>query len=127
MNIFKKFLNKEKTSSETVEIDEEALQQQIIEHEEKLKNSDDEDLTETLNALGKLYYQLGNIDKSIEYYERSISQEKALGSSFTELMKLYNIKRKEAVEAKNDAEVQEYLTKIDALMQLSKDVMRGRI
>jgi len=127
MNIFKKFKKKETNNIQTEDFDEETLKKQIAQHEETLKDSKYDDLTETLNELGKLNYQLGNIDKAIEYYEWSISEEKALGTSFTELMKLYNIKRKEAVEANNNTEVQEYLNKIDALMQLSKDVMRGRI
>ena len=42
-------------------------------------------------------------------------------------MNLYNAKLKEARESGNDEEIQYYLNKIDALMQRSKDLLRGRI
>src|SRR5699024_9961006 len=126
MNIFKKFKKKETNNIQTEDFDEETLKKQIAQHEETLKDSKYDDLTETLNELGKLNYQLRDIDQAIEYYEWSISEEQASETSYTELMKLYNIKNKEADEANNNTEVQEYSNKIDALMQLSKDVMRGR-
>ena len=41
------------------------------------------------------------------------------------LMKLYNKKRQEAAEAKDDEKVKEYMDKVQNLMQMSKDMIRG--
>lgn len=43
----------------------------------------------------------------------------------TDLMKLYNKKRQEAAEAKDDEKVKEYMDKVQNLMQMSKDMIRG--
>lgn len=80
-----------------------------------------------LNQLGSLYFQADRIDDAIKYYEISIEENKALGKAYTDLVKLYNIKRKQAVDEKDDEKVKFYLTKTDSLLQLSKDVLRGRI
>ena len=39
--------------------------------------------------------------------------------------KLYNKKRQEAAEAKDDEKVKEYMDKVQNLMQMSKDMIRG--
>jgi len=67
------------------------------------------------------------IDKAIIYYETSLQESKVLGKAYTELIKLYNIKRRAAAENKDEAEVKEYMDKIDGLMRLSKDVIRGKV
>lgn len=43
----------------------------------------------------------------------------------TDLMKLYNKKRQTA-EAKDDEKVKEYMDKVQNLMQMSKDMIRGK-
>ena len=40
-------------------------------------------------------------------------------------MKLYNKKRYEAAEGKDDEKVKEYMDKVQNLMQMSKDMIRG--
>ena len=40
-------------------------------------------------------------------------------------MKLYNKKRQEAAEGKDDEKVKEYMDKVQNLMQMSKDMIRG--
>ena len=81
--------------------------------------------TKVLNELGKFYFDLNEIDNAIKYYEISINENRSLGQAYTDLTKLYNIKRKEAVDAKDDELVQVYLNKLDDLMKQSKDVIRG--
>ena len=51
--------------------------------------------------------------------------KEALDKASTDLMKLYNKKRQEAAEAKDDEKVKEYMDKVQNLMQMSKDMIRG--
>lgn len=73
-----------------------------------------------------MYFEADKTDDAIKYYEASISENKALGKAYTDLVKLYNIKLKEATNEKNDKNMKYYMDKIDNLLQLSKDVIRGR-
>ena len=59
-------------------------------------------------------------------YETSLEENKELGKAYTDLLKLYNIKRKEASDSKDEDQVKMYMDKINSLMQLSKDVIRGK-
>lgn len=79
-----------------------------------------------LNELGGMYFQAGCIEKAIYYYETSLEENNSLGRAYTDLLKLYNIKRREAADMKDDKGAGEYLEKIESLMQLSKDVIRGK-
>lgn len=79
-----------------------------------------------LNKIGSLYFEADKIDDAIKCYEISISGNKNLGKAYTDLVKLYNIKVKEAVKEKDDEGMKYYMDKIDKLLQLSKDVIRGR-
>jgi len=91
----------------------------------QLDSADQTQRTELLNELGGIYFKLGRIDDAINYYEISIDKNRSLGKAYTDLLKLYNLKRKQAVDEKDDEKVQLYLNKIDDLMKLSKDVIRG--
>ena len=62
---------------------------------------------------------------AIQYYEESLELCKQHGKASTDLMKLYNKKRQEAAEAKDDEKVKEYMDKVQNLMQMSKDMIRG--
>lgn len=94
--------------------------------EQKLKDFEAHERIHVLNELGSLYFQTGGIEKAIYYYETSLDENKALGKAYTDLIKLYNIKRREAVDAKDEEGTKEYLDKIESLMKLSKDVIRGK-
>jgi len=82
------------------------------------------DRIDCLNNLGELYKKTKDIEKSIYYYELSLQEEPVLGKACTDLMSLYNIKRREAAVEKNDEKIQFYLNKIDDLMKTSKMLMR---
>jgi tetratricopeptide (TPR) repeat protein len=82
---------------------------------------------EVLNRIGNCFFQAEKFDEAIKYYEISIEENKTLGKAYTDLVKLYNIKMKEAAKDKDDQMIKSYMNKIDTLLQLSKDVMRGRI
>lgn len=109
-----------------IELDIEKLLQDIESASEELKNAEGEKRIEVLNKLGTLSFEAHLIDQSIEFYETSISENRSLGKAYTDLIKLYNIKRKEAVDEKDNAKIQFYLGKTDQLMQLTKDTIRGR-
>ncbi|MBT1280155.1 tetratricopeptide repeat protein [Thermoanaerobacter sp. AC272] len=103
---------------------------ELIEEAKNLTNTIDsvsgEERSKVLNRIGSLYFEADKIDDAIKYYEISISESKSLGKAYTELLKLYNIKRKEAINKKDDESLKHYMDKIDSLLQLSKDVIRGR-
>lgn len=82
---------------------------------------------ELLNEIGSLYFQAEEADKAIQYYEESLSLKKVMGKSYTDLMSLYNKKRQQAAEAKNDKEIDYYLAKVQEMMQMSKDMLRGKM
>jgi hypothetical protein len=84
------------------------------------------DLDSILDS-AKKFENDGDIEKAIEEYEKYVLNAKQLGPVYGKLMNLYNAKLKEARESGNDEEIQYYLNKIDALMQRSKDLLRGRI
>lgn len=84
---------------------------EIEKAEKLLENANENNKIEILNQLGKLYFEAGEIDQAINYYELSISENKTIGQANNELLKLYNIKRKEAIDQKRDSDVQLYLKK----------------
>jgi Tfp pilus assembly protein PilF len=126
MFFFKKKEKKEE-KKETPVVNKEEL---IASAEEKIKEleqlSEDEQV-QTLNEIGSLFTQAEETDQAILYYERSLEICKQHGKASTDLMKLYNKKRQEAAEAKDDEKVKEYMDKVQALMQMSKDMIRGNV
>lgn len=100
--------------------------EELSQKEEMLEKADSKERNKLLNELGASYMAIGEIDKSIHFYETSLSESKEMGKAYTDLMKLYNMKRRTATEAKNDEQMKFYMDKIDELMKLSKDVIRGR-
>lgn len=126
MFLFKK--KKEKAAKEEAvpEISREELLKKAEAIQKELPDLSGEERNKALNELGSLYFEAEEADKAIRAYETSLSESKALGKAYTDLLKLYNIKRREASEAKDDAKMKEYMDKIDGLMKLSKDVIRGK-
>lgn len=126
MFFFKKKEKKQKPAKEAAPVmNKEEL---LAKAEEKLSQLDGKEGMERvniLNELGSLYTQAEETDKAILYYEESLSLNKQHGKASTDLMKLYNKKRQEAAEAKDDEKVKEYMDKVQGLMQMSKDMIRG--
>lgn len=126
------FKRKRKEKRENVEkpkkdLDKTEILEEINRYKVQLETTDSDKKNDILNNLGKLYFEIGDIDEAINYYEQSISEDKQLGQAYRDLIKLYNIKRQEAVSEGNESKVQFYLEKIDSLLKLSKDVIRGRV
>lgn len=91
----------------------------------QLEDKTGDDRVALLNEIGSLYTQAEETDLAIQYYEESLEICKQHGKATTDLMKLYNKKRQEAAEAKDDEKVKEYMDKVQGLMQMSKDMIRG--
>ncbi|CUH95373.1 hypothetical protein P22_1443 [Propionispora sp. 2/2-37] len=125
------FFFKKKTKSaqagdnEQTAVVDPALQEQVVELKQRLETAEGDLRIATLNELGSKLFALENIDEAIQFYETSIQENRTLGKAYTDLLKLYNVKRKQAAEQNDDDKLQTYLNKIDDLMKLSKDVIRG--
>lgn len=102
------------------------LLEEIKQIKSTLETLKDEKRIEALNNLGSSYLQLGMTDEAIYYYETSLNEKKAMGKAYTDLMQLYNMKRRGASENNDEEAIREYMDKINSLMQLSKDMIRGK-
>ncbi|MBC5688894.1 tetratricopeptide repeat protein [Mediterraneibacter sp. NSJ-55] len=122
---------KSSAKEETVqkpEINTEELLQKAEELKAELDNAlDKEQKAKLLTEIGSCYFQAEDTEQAIYYYEQSLEENKQLGRAYTDLLKLYNQKRQEAAEAKDDEKIKEYMDKVQGLMQLSKDVLRGKV
>lgn len=123
--MFFKKKNKKENKHAEAKIDETELRQRAEQLMDKLDPAVSKERIDTLNELGGIYFTLNEVDNAIKYYEISINENRSLGKAYTDLLKLYNLKRKQAVNEKDEAATQLYLDKIDDLMKLSKDVIRG--
>ena len=120
--------NKKKQEAPVIETVEAADIEQLKEKIESLKidltTSLGKDRITCLNALGTTYMEMKVTEEAIRYYEMSLEEDTVFGKACTDLMSLYNIKRREAAVAKDDEQLQFYLNKIDNLMQTTKTIMR---
>ncbi|AEB06241.1 hypothetical protein Corgl_0114 [Coriobacterium glomerans PW2] len=80
-----------------------------------------------LNEVADLYMQIGDTDRAIELFERSMAKEKQLGKVSTSLVKLYNVKRAAAARAGDDEAIAYWMKRSQAMLQLSKDMLRGNV
>lgn len=112
---------------EVTQIDKKEVLNLIEQKKKLLKESTENREIELLNEIAEDYFKISELDLAIEFYEKSLNKNKKIGKASTELMNLYNLKRKEASLDKDDKKVTEYMEKINGLMQLSKDSLRGKI
>lgn len=122
----KKEKTKEVEKAESTVSVEESIKK-VEELKEELKNCDETKKVMLLNEIGGIYYKISDYDNAVIYYEESLNIEKTIGKAYTNLLNIYNIKRKEAAVNKDDEKLQYYLNKIDDMMKISKDVVRGNV
>lgn len=119
-----------KTSEENVKTEELNIEE-LKENAEKLKveleNIEGNERVNILNKIGDIYYKISEYDEAVKYYEESLCLHKAIGKAYTNLLNIYNTKRKDAAINKDDDQLQYYLVKIDEMMKISKDVVRGNV
>ncbi len=125
------FKKKEKKQEKAASVKEVCSKEELIKQAEaKIKDletlSGDERVA-VLNEIGSLFTQAEEVDQAIRFYEESLEICKQHGKASTDLMKLYNKKRQEAAQAKDDEKVKEYMDKVQSLMQMSKDIIRGNV
>ena len=88
--------------------------------------TDDKDKRHLLyNQLGATQVKLGNDLEAIAAYEASVKDKEEFGDAYNALLNLYETQRKQAAKAKNDDDIQKWVTKTDALLDMSKRVMRS--
>ena len=116
---------KESKQVDTINIEE--LKSSAENLKEEPKTCTDSERVDILNQIGDIYYKIADYNEAEIYYEDSLKEEKTIGKTYTNLLNIYNIKRKEAAINKDDAKIQYYLGKIDEMMKISKDVVRGNI
>lgn len=126
-NIDRNESNSDSRKSEIVQIDKDEILSLIEKKKNILKESTENKQIELLNEIAENYYKISELDLAIKFYEKSLNKNNKIGKASTELMSLYNLKRKEASLDKDDEKVNEYMEKINKLMQLSKDSLRGKI
>ena len=79
-----------------------------------------------LNVLGELHASIDQLDEAIAAYEESLQLNRVMGKASMQLVKLYNKKRAQAAEAKDDEKISYYMNKVNEMLALSKDQLRGR-
>ncbi len=122
------FKKKEKKKEEPAPVvNKEELITQAGAKIQELEGKEGNDRVSLLNEIGSLFTQAEETDQAIRYYEESLEICKQHGKASTDLMKLYNKKRQQAAEAKDDEKVKEYMDKVQSLMQMSKDMIRGNV
>lgn len=94
--------------------------------DERIAGAAGASLADLLDKKGELLAQAGETDRAIAAYEASMGAANRMGQAYRGLTALYNIKRREAAQAGNDAAAREFLDKLQSLMQGSKDLLRGK-
>lgn len=123
----KKKEKKEKNIEVNIKVDKDELIAEASEKIQELEGLSGEQRVPLLNQIGALYYQAEELESAIKYYEESLSIKKEMGKSYTDLMSLYNKKRQQAAENKNDEQMNYYMQKVQEMMQMSKDMLRGKM
>ncbi|MDY2996359.1 MAG: tetratricopeptide repeat protein [Faecalimonas sp.] len=123
----KKKEKKEKNIEVNIKVNKDELIAEASEKIQELEGLSGEQRVPLLNQIGALYYQAEELESAIKYYEESLSIKKEMGKSYTDLMSLYNKKRQQAAENKNDEQMNYYMQKVQEMMQMSKDMLRGKM
>lgn len=127
-DFFKKKKRENNIKNEETVINEKEILKELEKLEEKLNGKDleDKELSKIYEQMGLLYKKMDKTDVAIEIFEKSLKYNKNLGEGYKNLLNLYNMKRAEAARNGNDDMIQKWLLKIDEMMQLSKDITRGK-
>lgn len=128
-------LGKKKDKKQKPELKEESLvlteerkkelTQIISQKTQLLDHSAFDDQAKIHEEIGLALFELGEDNQAIDSLEKSLELKKSIGNGYKTLLKLYNQKRAEAARENDAVSLQLYLTKMDYMMQVSKDVTRG--
>lgn len=92
----------------------------------RIESAEGKDKAALLDKRGELLAKAGEADTAIAAFEQSIATHLQMGKAYRGLTSLYNMKRREAAEAGDDAAMKLYFDKLQDLMQSSKDMLRGK-
>ena len=106
------------------DFDKKSLDDKLNDLRKQLECSTEEQKADILCKIGNCYFTLNETDFAIKYYELCLDKNSTADEPRMNLLRLYNIKRKQAAMDKNDDMIQTYLDKIDNLMKLNKDIIR---
>lgn len=127
MFLFGKKNKKDKIVEETPAVNKEEVLKLAETKVLELEGTKGEDRVALLNEAGSLFMQAEDYDAAIKYYEESFELKRVMGKSYTDLMSLYNKKRQQAAEEKDDEKISFYFGKVQEMMQISKDMIRGKM
>lgn len=113
-------------ATEVAEFDRDEALAKIAKLEASLDGVEGEEAAKILDEVGRLHVSLNNIDEAIDAYERSLAANTVMGKTSNALVKLYNKKRAAAAAAKDDEGIKYYMDKVNEMLSLSKDQLRGR-
>lgn len=115
-----------KPKEEAPVVDREATLAQIEAKKAELEGKEGAALANKLNEIGKLYADIDEVDEAIAAFEQSLEANRVMGKASATLVKLYNKKRAAAAEAKDDEAIKFYLAKVNEMLAISKDQLRGK-
>lgn len=115
-----------KPKEETPAVDRDAVLAQIEEKKAQLEGKEGAAAANVLNEIGKLYADIDEVDEAIAAFEQSLELNRVMGKASATLVKLYNKKRAAAAEAKDDEAIKFYLAKVNEMLAISKDQLRGK-
>ncbi len=113
------------TAEAAPELDRDALLTQAEELRGQLAGKEGAEAAKVLNEIGKIYADLDDVDEAIEAFEQSLEANHVMGKASATLVKLYNKKRAAAAEAKDDEKIKYYLDKVNEMLAISKNQLRG--
>lgn len=124
------FKSKEKKKEETkvTELSKQEkslLKDQIHDLQLQITSAKSDSKPDLYDKLGTDFQKLDDIDNAIEAFEKSLQIKERYGSAYNALLSLYDQKRKQAAENKNDEDIQKWISKTDDLLAMSKRVMRS--
>lgn len=116
---------KASSNAEATALDKDAALAKIAELRGQLEGKEGAAAANVLNEIGKLYADMDCVDEAIEAFEQSLEQNHVMGKASATLVKLYNKKRAAAAEAKDDEGIKYYLAKVNEMLAISKNQLRG--
>jgi tetratricopeptide (TPR) repeat protein len=126
---FKKKDTEKKTAAQVPE-EVPANHDELVKEAENLlaqaKTCSSEMLVDLYNKAGAAFDLAGELDRAIESYELSFTEKREMGPASKALQSLYNKKRQQLAKAGDSAGAMDYLNKMQTIMQVAKDQLRGK-
>ncbi|MDY2777056.1 MAG: hypothetical protein SOU51_01570 [Collinsella sp.] len=114
-------------ASSAPQIDEAVIRQKIDGLKQEVMGLEGTAAAAVFDAMGADYELIGDVDGAIEAYESSLDAHRTMGKASAALVKLYNAKRAQAARDRDDDAIKYYLDKVNEMLSISKDSLRGRV